>query len=85
MPKIKPIKKNSKGKILKLNKYEKLFVKIHGAKLYNQLRASRSDLRKSPQLFRMMLQMGKLFGVEFYLSFIEGDEEVPQKGMSDVK
>ena len=71
----KPVKQRYKNPKRKLNKHEIQFIKIHGRELYDKLRASRSELRKSPQLFRMVLRAGELFGVEFYFSFIEGGSD----------
>lgn len=50
----------------KPNKYEKQFIKRHGIELYDKLRAWDASLKRSPQVFRMMLRVGELFGVSVY-------------------
>lgn len=62
------LRKKRKG----FNKWEKQFIKEHGIELYDKLRENVPELRKSPQLFRMMLRAGELFGVGYYHILIDG-------------
>jgi len=71
---IKPVKQRYKNPKRKLNKYEKRFIKIYGRTLYNKLRESRSELRKRPHTFKLMLRAGELFGLGYYQLLIEGDD-----------
>jgi hypothetical protein len=71
--KTKPVKQRYKNPKRKLNKWEEQFIETHGRKLYDQLRASRSELRKRPHEFKLMIKSGELFGIGFYHFLIKGD------------
>ena len=70
----KPTKQRYKNPKRKLNNHEEQFIKIHGRELYDNLRASRPELRKNPSQFRFMIRAGELFGLDFYRLLIEGDD-----------
>lgn len=70
----KPVKQRYKNPKRKLNKHEVEFIKIHSRELYDNLRASRAELRKRPEGFRFMIRAGELFGLGYYRLLIEGDD-----------
>lgn len=69
-------RRKTRPKRKNLNKWEKLFIKRHGTKIFDELRYFFPECRRKPSLWKKYLKFGEYFGDWIYAALAgEGDNE----------